>query len=866
MGGQQDDEQNALRAGVPRHEVGGASGSSSPAASGFSLLAASHAVLSVAARHDDLLRRDAFEELALALARHVPLGRLVITVPVGEEQILYAASIGDSASPLPPFGARFPLPDPTNRRIVMEGAARVCNDTRNGDAVDRLVAQSGYLSYVALPIRERASPAGPGAIIAKMVACFPLLGQASQIPLELLEEVAGLFGARFQRSRLAARERRLAMILETSGDAMLAWNRQGKVADCNLAAALLTGLPRAELLGSAVAELVEELAETAEGELGRAHRTRLRVRRSGQLKWLPVSVSVTAVKDDPVVAMHMLLRDVSHIVAAEQEAAEYLSRVRTLEQEHRTLLDNAPVVIFRIDPATRELRYLNRHAEALLGITPEQARAQPDCLRAAHLDAASAQSFNAAIQQALQGLAPAPYEAQLARPDGTEVTVRAHIYALREAQQVVAIEGILADISAEHTARTQLVQTDRLSTLGRLAAGVAHEINNPAAFLMLGLEHVAQVIGELDGGLPAEERAATLELLGQLTEALQRIADIVRDLRLFAGPLRGRNESAPPLTDVERGVRSALTLTRNQLVERARLVLDLQPVPRACIEQGRLAQVMVNLLVNAAQAIPAERGREHRITVATRSRFDQVEIEVSDTGVGIASADQRRIWAPFFTTKDPGSGTGLGLSISRDLIERAGGTIEVHSPAFEEPGIGPVGSRFVVRLKSERGELSAQSSPPLEARPSLAAQQPPPGVPSGFRSLGRRTILIVEDELPLGKALAQELGQSHDVTLASSGAQALELLDRERFDIILCDVRMPEVSGETVYARACARHPGQRSGFIFMTGLGLSSDLARLHEKYQCPILEKPFSLERVRQAVAEVSAQVRSDASAELS
>lgn len=829
MGGQVEDEQGSQRA------------EDAPAARQLAALAASHAVLTVAARHDDLLRRDAFEELALALAKFMPLGRLVITVPDGDDQVLYAASIGDSASPLPPFGARFPLPDLANRRIVMEGAARICDDTRTGDVVDRLVAQSGYLSYAALPIREPASAVEPGPIIAKMVACFPLLGQAGQAPLALLQEVTGLFAARFQRSRLAARERRLAMILETSGDAMLAWNRQGKIADCNAAATRLTGSSRLELLGSNIRELLEEVDNVASAEPGRSCRTRLRILRSGRADWLPVAVSVTAVHDDPVVARHMLLRDVSHVVAAENDAAAYLSRVQALEAEHRTLLDNAPLVIFRLDPQTRQLRYLNRHAETLLGISPELAEQQPNCLLAAHASATAAQSLDQALQQLLQGQALASYEAQLARPDGAEVTVRAHIYALRKAERVVAFEGTLTDTSSEHAARTQLVQTDRLSTLGRLAAGVAHEINNPAAFLMLGLEHLSHVLAGLKGELPPAEQAAALELVGQLSEALQRIADIVRDLRLFAGPVRGRNDTARAPTDVERSVRSALTLTRNQLVERARLVVDLQPVPPVAIEQGRLAQVMVNLLVNAAQAIPAERGRDHRITIATRAHGAGVEIEVSDTGVGIAPEHQRRIWAPFFTTKEPGSGTGLGLSISRELIERAGGSIQVYSPAFDEPGVGPVGARFLVRLQRASEADSAPS------------ERPPPAV-SQLRVVARKRILVVEDEVMLGRALAQELGERHEVRLATGGAEALELLDRERFDIILCDVRMPGVSGESVYARACARQPAQRSAFIFMTGMGLSADLARLHELYRCPILEKPFSLERALRAIADVS------------
>jgi PAS domain S-box-containing protein len=806
-------------------------------------LRARNAILEVAARHDDLLRRDAFEEFAAALSRFVPLGRLVVVVPDGNEQILYAASVGDSASPLPPFGARYPLPAEENRRIVMEGAVRICRDTRAGDELDRLVALSGYLSYATLPIRAPDGASEPAPIVAKLVVCFPHVDQSAQAPRELLEAAASLFGARFRRALAAARERRLAMILETSGDAMLAWDAEGRIADGNASASRWTGLSHSELMGLPIGELVKGVSD---GTPRHAFRTQFRGRGpDGSVVGLPVSVTITRVQDDPVVAAHMLARDVSHVAAAEREAVEHLARVRALEEEHRTLLDNAPLVIFRLDPRTGDLRYLNRHAEVLLGISPEDARARPGCLRAAHADAAAARSFDDAFRRAQLGLPLEPYEARLVKPGGAEIAVRGSIYAITRDQQVVAVEGILADVSVEHAARTQLVQTDRLSTLGRLAAGVAHEINNPAAFLMLGLEHVVRVFSD-ERDLSPEQRADTLQLLGQLTDGLQRIATIVRDLRLFAGPVQARAGAAPAAADVSSSVRSALTLTRSQLVERARLTLDLAAVPAVRIEQGRLVQVLVNLLVNAAQAIPKQGPREHQIAIATRSAGDEVLIEVSDSGNGIAPADLGRIWTPFFTTKELGTGTGLGLAISRDIVERAGGRIEVISPAFEGPPGEGGGARFIVHLA--QAPVASEAAAPPRAEPASIASRAPAPAPSESRR-----ILIVEDDLALGRALAEELGAHHSVQLVHGGAQALQRLALERFDAIVCDLRMPEFSGESVYMGACVLQPSYASSFIFMTGLGSGPELHRLHELYRCPILEKPFPSERLLQAIARL-------------
>jgi CheY-like chemotaxis protein/anti-sigma regulatory factor (Ser/Thr protein kinase) len=297
---------------------------------------------------------------------------------------------------------------------------------------------------------------------------------------------------------------------------------------------------------------------------------------------------------------------------------------------------------------------------------------------------------------------------------------------------------------------------------------------------------------------------------------------------------------------VSSSVRSALTLTRSQLVERARLTLDLAAVPAVRIEQGRLVQVLVNLLVNAAQAIPKQGPREHQIAIATRSAGDEVLIEVSDSGNGIAPADLGRIWTPFFTTKELGTGTGLGLAISRDIVERAGGRIEVISPAFEGPPGEGGGARFIVHLA--QAPVASEAAAPPRAEPASIASRAPAPAPSESRR-----ILIVEDDLALGRALAEELGAHHSVQLVHGGAQALQRLALERFDAIVCDLRMPEFSGESVYMGACVLQPSYASSFIFMTGLGSGPELHRLHELYRCPILEKPFPSERLLQAIARL-------------
>src|SRR6185312_16130186 len=218
----------------------------------------------------------------------------------------------------------------------------------------------------------------------------------------------------------------------------------------------------------------------------------------------------------------------------------------------------------------------------------------------------------------------------------------------------------------------------RLSTLGMLAASVAHEINNPAAFILLGLNTLERRIVELQESAPETDDPAVEPVrstIAELRDSMNRIVRIVRDLRVFANP--AREQASGAVTDVNEVVESAISLTRGRISERASLVKSLADVPPVLIDSGRLVQVVVNLIVNAVQALPRTSTENPSIEVSTRDAPEGVEIEVSDNGVGIPRENLPRIWAPFFTTKGIELGSGLGLSISREIVERAGGSIGV---------------------------------------------------------------------------------------------------------------------------------------------------------------------------------------------
>ncbi|NLE87808.1 MAG: PAS domain-containing protein [Myxococcales bacterium] len=695
-----------------------------------------------------------------------------------------------------------------------------------------------------------------------------------------------------------ARCRRLAAILDTSSQAMLAWDVNGGVVEANHAACALTRLSRDELLGTSIHELFPELPRLPHGEAPLPVRLELVLPRQRVERRLPVSVVVQTISGVPPLVAHALIRDDSRFVAAEQEVASHLTRIRLLEKELRTLLDNAPLIIFRLDPDTGQLSYLNRHAERLLRVPLDEALRTRDFIRRAHTDPGSSQAFDLAFAQARGGGRPAPYEARLRwfrspADEPVEIAVRSTVYPLlSDTGEVVAIEGILVDISAEHEARTRLVQADRLFTLGMIAAGVAHEINNPAAFLTLGLTQLDRLIADpaISGSAGARDASRLIE---ELRASVDRISVIARDLRYFANPAR-QEPAQRTFVDVTHALESALTLTRAQIMEHARIVLDLRPVPPVLMNDGRLGQVLVNLLVNAAQAVARQTHRERVITAATRSSESYVEIAIADTGAGITPELVDRIWLPFFTTKGD-AGTGLGLSISREIVESSGGTISVESPIHvsrEES----YGARFIVRLPLDAAKLTAppsrsgrapsSSDPPsalqrtasTSERPgeraadergdeaditeadtteTIAEEHPPSSSerPSDApRAHPRRRVLIVDDERPLARTLAAELGRRHDVSVAYDGAQALELLTGHSFDVILCDLHMPGMSGESLYARVCARNDPGAPAFVFMTGAAFGSESEAFLATAGRPLLEKPFPMARALEAIERAS------------
>ena len=410
-----------------------------------------------------------------------------------------------------------------------------------------------------------------------------------------------------------------------------------------------------------------------------------------------------------------------------------------------------------------------------------------------------------------------------------------------------AVLSIAHDVTEKHQRMAQLAQRDRLASMGLLAASVAHEINNPITYVLLNLERLqkdlpqtASAFDDLFADLSAEigeERATdlfqrnrairamqTLEALTErattAAEGARQVGRIARDLRAFA---RAEEDERGPV-DVNALLDRVLDLAANELRFRATVVRQYGDLPLAHANEGRLSQVFLNLIVNAAQSIEEGAPERNQVRLRTVSEAGEIRVTVSDTGSGIDPKATGRLFDPFFTTKARGQGSGLGLSICRDIVQGHGGRIEVAS----EPGNG---AHFTVCLPIGSGG-DASAGPPPSVLPRIDEGRPRPRV------------LVIDDERTLRSTIEALLQETYDVVLAGSGAEAFDLLATDRrFDVVLCDLMMPETSGMAVHAWVQREAPDLSSRMVFMTGGAFTRAASEFLEQVMNRYIEKPFEV-----------------------
>jgi PAS domain S-box-containing protein len=383
--------------------------------------------------------------------------------------------------------------------------------------------------------------------------------------------------------------------------------------------------------------------------------------------------------------------------------------------------------------------------------------------------------------------------------------------------EVAAVVRVTRDTTEHRRLQAQLMVADRLASMGTLAAGVAHEINNPLASVLANLELMAQQAEP--SGLPSDFRAALIDA----KEAADRVRLIVRDLKVFSRAEEEHNTAV----DLQRVLDSAVRMTWNEVRHRARLCKEYLAVPLVSGNEARLGQVFVNLLVNAAQALPEGHADTNEIRVSAGHDESRVWVDVADSGPGIRPEHLRLIFNPFFTTKAAGIGTGLGLAICQRIVTELGGEITVESQAG-------IGTRFRVSLP-----ISHQA---IEVRPTPA---PPDQVRRG-------RVLVVDDDSLIVTAVRRALGSLHDVQTFTSAEEALRLLVAGlQCDVILCDLMMPVMTGVDFYEALAQQRPEMAERVVFMTGGAFSVRARQALDQLPNERFEKPFGVLELRGLVA---------------
>jgi PAS domain S-box-containing protein len=410
------------------------------------------------------------------------------------------------------------------------------------------------------------------------------------------------------------------------------------------------------------------------------------------------------------------------------------------------------------------------------------------------------------------GAAAEPRVERLLRMDGEPVDVRVRAIPVTW-DGAPAILAFGQDLTEVRAYEERLAMADRLASVGTLAAGMAHDLNNPLAHLVLALD-LALTASRGPTPLAAEDVAEIERRLEGALGAAERLRVIVDDLRVFAR----RPEVAEGPLRVDVPLHAAVGLAHLQLRHRCRFELDQSDPPHVQANEGRLVQVFLNLLVNALQALPQDRAPEENVVRVTcgRTAEGRAVVTVEDNGVGIAPEHMHRVFEPYFTTKPVGVGTGLGLWMVHGVVQRLGGEVRLDStPA--------VGTRVTVEL------------PPAE----------PVEVPARFepRATEGWRILVVDDEPALAELVGDAFAPQHTVRVLTSGRDALAEIRAADppWDLVVCDVMMPDLGGPELYRALEQDGLGAERRLVFATGGAFTERAQRFLSTVRVPVLHKPF-------------------------
>ncbi len=489
------------------------------------------------------------------------------------------------------------------------------------------------------------------------------------------------------------------------------------------------------------------------------------------------------------------------------------------EQINRALVESFPDLMIILDG---DLRIVDVHAarEGVDATVLAGARGRPffDLLRErGALTETDAEAERVRVLSVLRNGRPEQFEHRVGKgPSAPVMDIR-----------VVPFGGgrlliVVRDVSDRAMLERRLAVSERMAWMGQLAAGVAHEVNNPLTYVTANVEMLLEDVrsGQIDAG-------HIQTLLEECLEGTARVRDVVRDLSQFSRV----NEAAMEPLQVADVIRSAVSMAAHSVRHSTELTTEVaDALPKVSGDATRLSQVVVNLLINAAHA--TEEQDDGRVTLSAHTEGAasgsgaMVGIYVDDNGPGIPDDALERVFEPFFTTKKAGQGTGLGLSISQRVILEMGGTLTAEN---RDEG----GARFAIRL------------PALMTMPAARAQSSKKVSLSGLR------VLVVDDEPAVARAAARVLFDAEvDVVHLGAEARARLMSEPSAYDVVLCDLMMPDVTGMAVYEAV----PAASERILFMSGGAVTESARAFLAQDRVRTVQKPFTTDQLRRAVLEVA------------
>jgi len=434
---------------------------------------------------------------------------------------------------------------------------------------------------------------------------------------------------------------------------------------------------------------------------------------------------------------------------------------------------------------------------------------------------------------------------QLPRPDGTSAIAEGRAVPVRYAGRD-AIQISLRDLSERTRLEQRMRQTEKLSALGQLISGVAHELNNPLAIVM-GRAQLMMARDNVDPKIKTD--------LALMNHESERASKIVQRLLAFARP-QPPEKNHLQLNELIEQVAELLEVdTRNQRIQ---LVLELdRALPKTMADAHQIEQVLMNLAQNAKQAmLEDKKARARVLRIRTEIKHGAIRISVIDNGPGIPPQNLGKIFDPFFTTKPTGVGTGLGLSICFSILKEHGGNLFVQSEVgrgaaftMELPIVAP-------EIKPATAPAAASASEPVPV-PDQKSHAPSASQSALVKGNGhdphakKPRILLVDDEPAIAGVLSELLsGNDYDVQSATNGQEALDLLNSGAFDLIISDLKMPGMDGRELYKKVQQQHPRLLRRIIFLTGDTVSKDTRQFLDDLKTPWLCKPFNISEVESTV----------------